>query len=146
MSRPTSFENENEKDLQKISHVENGVTEDLTDIDRGFSPELVKRTVRKIDWRLIPILSAVYTISLIDRTNLSTARAANAKQMDHDIGTNIGQRYSIITVMFFVPYIILELPVSYGEVSALISSLNLVFASLVPRSGLEQLLFFGVSS
>lgn len=85
------------------------------DIDQGFDPDLVKRTVRKIDWRLIPILSAVYTISLIDRTNLSTARAANANQMDRDLGTHIGDRYSVITLIFFVPYIILELPVSHEE-------------------------------
>lgn len=29
---------------------------------------------RKIDWNLIPILSALYCISLIDRTNVSVAR------------------------------------------------------------------------
>lgn len=30
-----------------------------------------KRLVRKVDWRLLPILGALYSIALIDRTNVS---------------------------------------------------------------------------
>lgn len=33
------------------------------DIDEGFDPIAVKRTMRKVDWRLIPILAAMYTVS-----------------------------------------------------------------------------------
>ncbi|KAF9697953.1 hypothetical protein EKO04_004059 [Ascochyta lentis] len=33
-----------------------------------------KRLVRKIDWRLLPILGAMYSISLIDRTDIANAR------------------------------------------------------------------------
>jgi hypothetical protein len=29
-----------------------------------------KKLIRKIDWRLLPILGALYSISLIDRTNV----------------------------------------------------------------------------
>lgn len=36
-------------------------------LDAGFLPEEVKRITRKIDWRLIPTLSMMYAISLIDR-------------------------------------------------------------------------------
>lgn len=35
-----------------------------------------KRLVRKIDWRLLPILGALYSIALIDRTNVSSDRFA----------------------------------------------------------------------
>ncbi|TXT07696.1 uncharacterized protein COLE_04620 [Cutaneotrichosporon oleaginosum] len=70
--------------------------------------------MRKVDWRLIPILIAMYTISLIDRTNLATARAANKVKMDREIGTGSGQRYTIITLTFFIPYIILEIPSQIG--------------------------------
>jgi hypothetical protein len=31
-----------------------------------------KRLVRKVDWRLLPILGALYSIALIDRTNVSS--------------------------------------------------------------------------
>lgn len=72
-------------------------------IDEGFDPALVKRTSRKIDWRLIPILTAMYCVSLIDRTILSLARQANEMHMDKQLGTNLGSRYSIITMIFFIP-------------------------------------------
>lgn len=36
-------------------------------LDVGFAPEEVKRITKKIDWRLIPVLSMMYAISLIDR-------------------------------------------------------------------------------
>lgn len=55
----------------------------------------------------------MYCVSLIDRTNLSLARQANDIYMDTELGTNIGDRYSMITIFFFPPYILLELPVSW---------------------------------
>ncbi|BEJ17664.1 hypothetical protein CspHIS471_0610650 [Cutaneotrichosporon sp. HIS471] len=91
-----------------------------TDIDHGFDPTEVNQTVRKVDLRLIPILSALYCISLIDRTNLSLARAANKLQMNHDLnltnpdGSAQGNRYGLATVMFFIPYILLEVPSQLG--------------------------------
>ena len=40
---------------------------------------------------------------MLDRTNLGLIRVAGA---DVALGLSIGQRYSIITLIFFVPYII----------------------------------------
>jgi len=85
------------------------------DIDAGFDPEFVKRVTRKVDWRLIPVLTCMYAVSLIDRTNLSYARQANEAHMDKELGTGgNNMRYSIITAVFFVPYIILEIPSQLG--------------------------------
>jgi len=86
----------------------------VKDIDEGFDLSVVKKLTKKIDRRLIPVLSMMYAISLIDRTNLAIARAANDVHMDKELGfkpTGI-DKYSIITLVFFVPYIIFELPVS----------------------------------
>jgi hypothetical protein len=44
-----------------------------------------------------------YAISLIDRTNISVARVAGMQQ---SLRLDIGERYSIISLLFFVPYII----------------------------------------
>lgn len=68
-------------------------------IDDGFDAQEIKKTMRKVDWRLVPILSALYAVSLIDRANLSLARAAG---MDKALGLNRGDRYSITVVTFFV--------------------------------------------
>lgn len=62
-----------------------------------------KRLIRRIDLRLLIILGAIYSISLIDRTNLSTVRVAGAAK---DLKLTIGERYSIISLVFFVPYIV----------------------------------------
>ncbi|GAA6015269.1 hypothetical protein JCM11491_000993 [Sporobolomyces phaffii] len=71
------------------------------------SDEFAKKTIRKVDMRLLIILSAIYAVSLIDRTNISVARVAG---MAKDLKLTVGERYSIITLVFFVPYIIFELP------------------------------------
>ncbi|BEJ11525.1 hypothetical protein CspHIS471_0109470 [Cutaneotrichosporon sp. HIS471] len=83
-------------------------------VDEGFDPAFLKATIRKVDWRLIPVLTAMYCVSLIDRTNLSLARQGNNMHMDKELGTNKGSRYSIITLTFFVPYIIFEIPSQIG--------------------------------
>ncbi|KAK2746576.1 hypothetical protein FQN55_005564 [Onygenales sp. PD_40] len=66
-----------------------------------------KALIRKIDWRLLPILGALYAIALIDRVNISNARVAG---MDKELGLSIGSRYTIALVVFFIPYFIFELP------------------------------------
>jgi len=124
--------------------------EHMKNIDHGFDPHQVKKIIRKIDIRLIPILSAMYCISLIDRTNLSLARAANNVAMDHTLELTKGQRYTIATLIFFIPYIILEIPVS-PYLSSDRSRIDpcsprSVCASLVLAGGSAPVSFFGVAS
>jgi hypothetical protein len=64
-------------------------------IDAHYDPKFVSRTLyvflsvtdcesaeestlfrRKIDWRMLPLLGVIYSIALIDRTNLGVARIA----------------------------------------------------------------------
>lgn len=71
--------------------------------DKAFE----KRLLRKIDWRLLPILGCLYTLALVDRSNVAVARIAG---MDEDLGLDQGNRASIILFVFFVPYILFELP------------------------------------
>ncbi|KIY44495.1 MFS general substrate transporter [Fistulina hepatica ATCC 64428] len=54
-----------------------------------------RRLIRRVDWRLLPILGVLYSICLIDRVNLGIATRLD-----------IGARYTIVTAVFFVP----ELP------------------------------------
>jgi len=66
-----------------------------------------KKLIRRVDWRLLPILGALYSISLIDRTNISNARVAG---MAKDLQLTVGNRYTIALTMFFIPYFLFELP------------------------------------
>ncbi|KAF2200988.1 MFS general substrate transporter [Delitschia confertaspora ATCC 74209] len=70
------------------------------------SPE-VKRIMRKLDIRLLPVLATIYAFALIDRVNLPNARIAG---MDEDLELSVGERYSILSMMFFVPYVIFQFP------------------------------------
>jgi hypothetical protein len=96
---------------------DNAVRPSYDDIDDGFDPKMIKKLVRKIDLHVIPILALMYCISLIDRTNLSMARAANNKAMNKELGLDVGNRYSLATMIFFIPYIVLEIPVSVKPVT-----------------------------
>lgn len=63
---------------------------------------LTLRSRRRIDFRLLPILGLMYSISLIDRTNLGLALVAGMLQ---DLDLAVGNRYTIIVMVFFVAYV-----------------------------------------
>lgn len=56
---------------------------------------------RRIDIRLLPILGVMYSISLIDRTNLGLAFVAGLQK---ELRLDIGNRYAVIVMVFFVAY------------------------------------------
>ncbi|CAI7598531.1 unnamed protein product [Penicillium discolor] len=67
----------------------------------GIDKAHQKRVIRRVDLRLLPILGIMYSISLIDRTNLGLAFVAG---MEQDLGLDIGNRYTIVVMVFFVAY------------------------------------------
>ncbi|KAL2163455.1 hypothetical protein VTH06DRAFT_5513 [Thermothelomyces fergusii] len=74
--------------------------------DFGFSPAEQRKIIHRIDRRLVLTVGAMYCISLMDRTNLG---AANIAGMGVDL-VLIKNRYSIISLIFFVTYIIFQPP------------------------------------
>lgn len=56
---------------------------------------------RRIDMRLLPILGAMYSISLIDRTNLGLALVAG---MQEELDLAVGNRYTVVVMLFFISY------------------------------------------
>ncbi|KDQ18925.1 hypothetical protein BOTBODRAFT_28407 [Botryobasidium botryosum FD-172 SS1] len=66
-----------------------------------------KIVLRKVDRRLLPILGCLYSVALMDRMNLSTAFVAGAAA---DLHLAVSNRYSVLTLLFFVSYILVELP------------------------------------
>lgn len=93
-----------------INYVERVATEDedIVNDERiaAFTPEEQKRIIRKIDLRLVPTLGFMYCVSLMDRTNLGIAVVAG---MGVDLNL-IGERYSIIVLVFFITYVALQPP------------------------------------
>ncbi|KAI4191827.1 MAG: hypothetical protein LQ348_003403 [Seirophora lacunosa] len=77
-------------------------------IDR-FTDAEIKRVVRKIDMRLIPLCGLMYCVSLLDRTNLSNAAIAGMTA-ELNLRTRNPDRYSVITLVFFITYVIAQPP------------------------------------
>ncbi|EEY17427.1 conserved hypothetical protein [Verticillium alfalfae VaMs.102] len=90
------------------AHVEDAEKNNIAAVStHGLSPEEQKKVIRRIDVRLLPILGLMYSISLIDRTNLGLALVAGLQE---DLGLHIGNRYTVIVMVFFVAYILFEIP------------------------------------
>ncbi|KAL4908053.1 hypothetical protein BDW74DRAFT_115313 [Aspergillus multicolor] len=71
-----------------------------------------KRLIRRVDWRLVPILTMLYLVKKIDENNASNARIMN-KGTYRNIMTQLGvtsDDYGMITVLYTVPYIVAETP------------------------------------
>ncbi|KAJ7188694.1 major facilitator superfamily domain-containing protein [Mycena filopes] len=73
----------------------------------GDKARYERRIMRSVDLHLIPVLSLLYSFALIDRINLGAARTAG---MGAALHLEIGERYSIASVLYFPPYILLQIP------------------------------------
>lgn len=74
--------------------------------DAQIDPVNENRMVRKMDFRIIPILFAVYVMAFLDRINIGNARIQGLTQDLHPTLTG----YNVALLIFFVPYILLEVP------------------------------------
>lgn len=81
-------------------------TEHARPEDFNISPAEEKRIKRHIDRRLVMTVGAMYCVSLMDRTNLG---AANIAGMGVELKL-IENRYSIVSLVFFVTYILFQPP------------------------------------
>lgn len=73
----------------------------IEQLDTG-DPHMERRVLRKIDFRLLPILGALYTIALIDRTNISVARISG---LDDDLDLKVGNRASVVLLVTITRYL-----------------------------------------
>ncbi|KAL6251807.1 hypothetical protein RBB50_002017 [Rhinocladiella similis] len=72
---------------------------DITDVDP-------RKTLRKMDLRLIPMLALLYLLSFLDRGNIGNAKIAG---MEEDLNLS-GTQYSLCATVFFFSYSAFEIP------------------------------------
>jgi len=58
--------------------------------------------IRKLDWRLLPLVFILYTLSVLDRSNLGNAKLAGLEK-SVDLG---GTRYEWLGTVFYIAYIL----------------------------------------
>jgi hypothetical protein len=94
--------------LAPLSPTPQNVVLEQRDTENAKDPRAVneRRLVRKIDWHLVPPLCCLYLLAFLDRVNIANAKLYS---LEKDLGLT-GSQYNIALVMFFVPYVVFEIP------------------------------------
>jgi len=111
-------------DMQDIKYVEEAEESVSTETDADRVAE-EKALVRKIDIALLPCIWIMYLLSYMDRTNIGNAKVAG---MTEDLNMSSDQ-YSIALVVFFITYVVFEVPS------------NLILAKTKPSIFLPTIMF-----
>ncbi|KAF3392953.1 hypothetical protein DPV78_009934 [Talaromyces pinophilus] len=109
--------------VERTGNEEGLVQYDDSDSISGFNAALMgarvtlsnveeKKLIRRIDWRLIPLMSLMYMLKSVDYSNVSNARVMD-KGTPHNIITELhmtANEYNLVTTMYYIPYILAEAP------------------------------------
>ncbi|KAK7418582.1 hypothetical protein QQZ08_011166 [Neonectria magnoliae] len=76
------------------------------DFYNNYPEEKRKKVFHKVDVRLVPALALLYLICHIDRANIGNAKIEG---MVDDLGMT-GVQYNTVLSIFFIPYVLLEVP------------------------------------
>ncbi|KAI2695469.1 hypothetical protein DTO013E5_6059 [Penicillium roqueforti] len=83
-----------------------GLTPEDADFYNNYPEDKRKRVFHKVDKRLIPMLAVLYLICHIDRANIGNAKIEGMVQ---DLKMT-GLQYNTVLSIFFIPYVVLEVP------------------------------------
>jgi hypothetical protein len=107
-----------------VDHVDNGSAEkgimqdessgeELVTVEKGYENVIAElphaegqRALKKVDYRLVPLLSLLYLVAFIDRSNIGNAKIAG---LEDDLNLE-GLRYNTVVTAFFVSYGLFEVP------------------------------------
>ncbi|KAF2705280.1 MFS general substrate transporter [Pleomassaria siparia CBS 279.74] len=97
-------------DDKKVEHVDDGENKFSSDGELEAALEVDdeegRRILTKVDYRLVPVLSLLYLVAFLDRSNIGNANVAG---LTTDLGLH-GLQYNTAVTLFFVPYTLLEVP------------------------------------
>ncbi|KAI0466118.1 major facilitator superfamily domain-containing protein [Xylaria cf. heliscus] len=71
-----------------------------------FDPAAEKKLVRKCDLYVLPPIAVIFFLAFLDRTNIGNARIQG---LEEDLSMT-GNDYNIALFIFFIPYILFEVP------------------------------------
>lgn len=99
-----------EKGTSQIHTIDNirvlGLSQEDAEFYQNYTKAQRKKITRKVDVRLVPMLAILYLISHLDRANIGNAKIEG---LDTDLRLDPLQ-YNIVLSLFFIPYILLEIP------------------------------------
>jgi hypothetical protein len=94
---------------KKDDEVTQDTIEDLKAIESSESdidPVKEKKLLWKCDYHVVPILNILFMFAFLDRINIGNARLMG---LEKDLGMS-GHQYNVALFVFFIPYILLEVP------------------------------------
>ncbi|KAF9894345.1 hypothetical protein FE257_007848 [Aspergillus nanangensis] len=74
--------------------------------DVAYQNKETSRILRKVDYRLLPLMTLLYTFAYLDRSNIGNARVAG---MEADLNLT-SEQYNIVLMVFFITYSLFESP------------------------------------
>ncbi|KAL3469735.1 major facilitator superfamily domain-containing protein [Aspergillus californicus] len=89
-----------------------------------LDPNVERRVVWKCDLHVVPVLMVLYLLAFLDRINIGNARLQG---LEADLGMS-GNDYNIALFIFFIPYILCEIPC------------NLIMKKLAPSTWLSSIM------
>ncbi|KAF9507166.1 hypothetical protein BS47DRAFT_1304370 [Hydnum rufescens UP504] len=108
------------------------------DPDWSYDDTFEREIIRKLDWHIIPIVVLVYLFSFLDRVNIGNARLYGLEK-DLDL---IDNRYQVAVSLFFVTYLLFELPsnlvLKKFTASRYIASLAVLWSIVASLTGLVK--------
>ncbi|CEL09955.1 Putative Permease of the major facilitator superfamily [Aspergillus calidoustus] len=89
--------------VETESQLQSPVPNDLPLLTRTTERKLMA----KVDWHVVPFLCIMYLLAFLDRVNISNAKVLGLAE---DLNIVEGTKYNTALTIFFVPYIIFEIP------------------------------------
>jgi len=94
-----------------------GLSRDVNDSPNShdgtfIDPEVEKTLIRKLDWNLIPLVSMLYLLAFLDRSNIGNARIAG---MTEDLHLT-GGRYNWLLTVFYITYIVFTFCIIFWKI------------------------------
>ncbi|KAI0655691.1 MFS general substrate transporter [Cubamyces menziesii] len=77
-----------------------------TDCNDAAAALRARRVLRKLDLRILPLISTFFVLSFLDRTNIGNAKIAGLPAALHLTGL----QYNLCSAIFFIPYCFFEVP------------------------------------
>lgn len=71
-------------------------------VPQRYTEEQYNGVIRKLDWNIMPMILVLYSLSVLDRSNLGNARLAGLED-DVNLG---GKRYDWLGTIFYIAYIL----------------------------------------
>ncbi|KAJ4299257.1 hypothetical protein N0V90_004501 [Kalmusia sp. IMI 367209] len=95
-----------EKKIEDVGEKKAGSDSELEANATDYDGPEARRILSKVDYRLVPVLSLLYLVAFIDRSNIGNAKVAG---LTTDLNMH-GLQYNTAVTLFFVPYTLLEVP------------------------------------